>query len=125
MPAPKAHQEWSRLLLAAQNGEAASFARLLNAATPFLRVVARGRLGKASDAERAVQQALLTIHGLRRTYDPSVPIGPWLAAIVEAEARRLAPQPNAGAFGVLAAQLRRRLIPGGRPPEGNVNLAGI
>lgn len=120
------HLEWSQLMLAAQNGEAASYARLLTATTPFLRDVAERRLGKIRDAERAVQQALLTIHRLRHTYDPRRPIGPWLTAIVEAEARRLGlERAGPGPFGAFAAQLRARLVPSARRAEGNVNLVGV
>lgn len=83
------HEEWRRLMLAVQDGEPASFARLLDAAAPFLRSVARRRLDRRRDAERAAQQAMLTIHRLRRAYDPDRPIAPWLSAIVEAEAQAL------------------------------------
>ena len=76
-------------MIAAQNGEAGSYARLLDATLPFLRRVAARRLGRPRDAERAAQQALLTIHSLRRSYDPCRPIAPWLAAIAEAEAGRI------------------------------------
>jgi len=82
-------------MLAAQHGEAASYARLLDSAAPFLRAAAVGRLGKVRDAERAVQQAMLTIHRLRHAYDPRRPIGPWLTAIVEAESLRLSPPARA------------------------------
>ncbi len=76
-------------MTAAQNGEAGSYARLLAATTPFLRTIAERRLGNVRDAERAVQQALLTIHRLRHTYDPRQPIAPWLSAITDAEATRM------------------------------------
>ncbi len=76
-------------MTAVQSGEAGSFARLLDEVTPYLRAVARRRLGGARPAERAVQEALLVIHRQRHAYDPGAPIAPWLAGIVEAEALRL------------------------------------
>jgi hypothetical protein len=92
-PSAETTAEWSRLLIAAQSGEPASFARLLEGATPYLRRVARRRLHRAREAERAVQQALITIHRLRRSYDPALPIAAWLASIVEAV--MTAPDPSA------------------------------
>jgi RNA polymerase sigma factor (sigma-70 family) len=52
---------------------------------PRLRAVARSRcrsLGAPEDeVEDLVQEVLLTIHLKRGTWDPSRPIGPWVAAI--------------------------------------------
>lgn len=72
---------------AAQNGDGEAYARLLAAVLPAVRrMVARRRPG-AVDNEDVVQEVLLTLHGIRHTYDPSRPFLPWLAAIV---ARRCA-----------------------------------
>ena len=87
-PSPEQDQEWRRLMMAAQTGEATSFARLIRSVTPFLRSVARRRLRKVKLAERAAQFALVTIHGQRHAYDPARPITPWLTSIAEAEAQR-------------------------------------
>jgi RNA polymerase sigma-70 factor (ECF subfamily) len=71
---------------AAMSGDAAAYRRFLVAVTPHLRVMARQRcrvLGAAEgEAEDIVQEALLAIHLKRGTWDPSRPIGPWIAAIV-------------------------------------------
>ncbi len=71
---------------AAQAGDAASYDRLLRAALPLLRAVARRRIANPAEAEDAVQDALLTIHTLRHSYEPERPIRPWLAAICERRA---------------------------------------
>ena len=91
-PSPQEDHEWRRLMMAAQTGEAKSYAELMGAVTPFLRSVALGRLGKGRNAERAAQLALVTIHGQRHAYDPSGPIAPWLRDITEAEARSFSPR---------------------------------
>ena len=87
-PSAQQDQEWRSLMMAAQTGEAGSYARLIGAVTPFLRSVALRRLGKVRNAERAAQQALVTAYSRRRAYDPTRPIGPWLKDIVDAEAQR-------------------------------------
>ncbi len=89
-PSAQQDHEWRRLMMAAQTGEAGSYARLIGAVTPFLRSVAKRRLGKIRNAERAAQQALITAYSRRRAYDPTRPIGPWLKDIVDAEAQRFA-----------------------------------
>ncbi len=74
------------LLRAANSGDAAAYARLLETVTPLLRAAARRNLARAgmdaSDAEDLVQETLLAIHLKRHTWDPSRPVGPWLQAIV-------------------------------------------
>jgi RNA polymerase sigma-70 factor (ECF subfamily) len=78
--------EWAALMAAAQDGDRRAYDRLLREIVPFLRGVARRRLRGEADVEDAVQDALLTIHQIRHTYDPSRPIRPWLAAIAERRA---------------------------------------
>lgn len=77
---------WSALMAAAQDGDRRAYDRLLREIVPFLRGVARRRLRGEADAEDAVQDALLTIHQIRHTYDPARPIRPWLGAIAERRA---------------------------------------
>jgi RNA polymerase sigma factor (sigma-70 family) len=71
---------------AAMAGDAAAYHRFLAAVTPHLRGMARHRCRMAGaadgDAEDIVQEVLLAIHLKRGTWDPSRPIGPWIAAIV-------------------------------------------
>ncbi|WP_439578223.1 sigma-70 family RNA polymerase sigma factor [Elioraea sp.] len=79
-------QGWSGLMAASQDGDRRAYDRLLREIVPFLRGVARRRLRGEADVEDAVQDALLTIHQIRHTYDPARPIRPWLAAIAERRA---------------------------------------
>lgn len=78
--------EWEAWMAAAQAGDARAYDRLLRAALPLLRAIARRRIQNAAEAEDAVQDALLTIHTLRHTYEPERPIRPWLVAICERRA---------------------------------------
>jgi RNA polymerase sigma-70 factor (ECF subfamily) len=73
-------------MAAAQAGDARAYDSLLRAALPMLRIIARRRIRDPAEAEDAVQDALLTIHRLRDTYDSGRPIRPWLVAITERRA---------------------------------------
>ncbi len=77
---------WDGLLAAAQGGDARAYAALLRDVAPFLRAVVGRRIADPTEAEDAVQDALLTIHQLRHAYDPARPARPWLAAIAERRA---------------------------------------
>ncbi len=72
---------WGALLAAAQAGDARAYDTLLREITPRLRSLCRARIRDAAEAEDAVQDALMTIHALRHTYDPERPFGPWLSTI--------------------------------------------
>jgi RNA polymerase sigma factor (sigma-70 family) len=67
-------------------GDTAAYRKFLQAATPHLRSIAIRRCAQMgaqrADAEDVLQDVLLAIHLKRGTWDPSRPIGPWLAAIV-------------------------------------------
>ncbi len=84
--AERVEGEWEALMAAAQAGDARAYDRLLRAIAPLLRAVARRRIANPAEAEDAVQDALLTIHQLRASYDPARPIRPWLVAIMERRA---------------------------------------
>ncbi|HEY4250858.1 MAG TPA: sigma-70 family RNA polymerase sigma factor [Roseomonas sp.] len=77
---------WSALMAAAQSGDGRAYDTLLREILPLLRGIARGRLRDAAEAEDAVQDALLTLHRVRATYDPARPFTPWMAAIAERRA---------------------------------------
>src|SRR4051794_8208702 len=74
---------------AANGGDAAAYNRLLTRLAPAVRAVARRGLGRAGlaaglgpdEAEDVVQETLLAIHLKRHTWDPSLPLGPWVRAI--------------------------------------------
>ena len=77
---------WSRMMVAAQAGDARAYDALLRECLPLLRAICRTRLGASADVEDAVQDALLTIHRVRHTYDPARPLSPWLVAIADRRA---------------------------------------
>lgn len=77
--------DWAGLMRAANNGDAAAYNRLLTSLAPAIRAVARRGLGRAGlaaeEAEDIVQETLLAIHLKRHTWDPALPLGPWVRAI--------------------------------------------
>jgi RNA polymerase sigma-70 factor (ECF subfamily) len=79
-PARSPEEDWSVLMARAQQGDAASYRRLLVGVTPYLRALAH-RFGLGADVEDAVQDVLLTVHSIRHTYDPARPFAPWLTAV--------------------------------------------
>jgi RNA polymerase sigma factor (sigma-70 family) len=74
-------RDWGALMRAAQDGDAAAYARLLREAAPFVRTLARRRFRDEHLIEDVVQEVLLSVHRARRTYDPARPFKPWLTAI--------------------------------------------
>jgi len=73
--------DWSRLMALSQTGDAKAYRLLLTGITPYMRALAH-RFGlTGSDIEDAVQDALLTLHSIRHTYDPGRPFAPWLVAV--------------------------------------------
>ena len=74
-------QEWSALMAAAQDGDATAYRELLRAIAPYLRAVARRTGLEGDEIEDGVQDILLTVHSIRRSYDPRRPFAPWLLAV--------------------------------------------
>ena len=74
--------DWGTLLAAAQRGDGRAYRAFLQAILPFARAIARRNLRSDEEVEDAVQDALLTLHRVRHTYEPGRPVEPWLAAIV-------------------------------------------
>lgn len=72
---------WRAWMQAAQGGDQAAYRRLLAEIAPWIRSTALAMLRDRSEAEDAVQDALLTLHQVRATYDPSRPFKPWLATV--------------------------------------------
>ena len=73
----------ARLMCAAQGGDQAAYSDLLRAIIPLVRSYAVRRcsfLGHA-DIDDLVQDVLLSVHAVRKTYDTDRPFKPWLFAI--------------------------------------------
>ena len=73
--------ELAALMRAAQEGDSASYARLLTAIMPIIRRMSAGRWTGSEEADDVVQDTLLSLHQVRQTYDPNRPFVPWLMAI--------------------------------------------
>jgi RNA polymerase sigma factor (sigma-70 family) len=81
-PEDPGETQLAALMRAAQSGDAAAYRELLATLAPLVHRMARGRLGAAEDADDIVQDALLSVHQVRHTYDPARRFMPWFAAIV-------------------------------------------
>jgi RNA polymerase sigma factor (sigma-70 family) len=77
-------EQLSQLMRAAQQGDALAYTTLLEGIAPWVRRVvgSRRHFAGEQEVEDLVQDVLLSLHAVRRTYDPSRPFGPWLMAIV-------------------------------------------
>lgn len=77
-------EQLSRLMRAAQQGDAVAYTSLLEAIAPRVRRVigARRHFAGEQAVEDLVQDVLLSVHAVRATYDPSRPFVPWLTAII-------------------------------------------
>ncbi|HUL93388.1 MAG TPA: sigma-70 family RNA polymerase sigma factor [Burkholderiales bacterium] len=73
--------DWSICMARAQEGDREAYRRLLEEIAPYLRSLAARLIQNRGDIEDAVQDALLSVHAVRHTYDPMRPFGPWLVAI--------------------------------------------
>lgn len=82
--------DWSDLMRAALDGDAAAYRHLLNVLAPALRGFARRLLMRSGrdggEAEDVVQETLLALHLKRQTWDPATPLAPWVWAIARHKA---------------------------------------
>jgi RNA polymerase sigma-70 factor (ECF subfamily) len=78
---PSDASDWAALMARAQDGDAQAYRRLLAELAPYLRAMAARYHRDRRDVEDTVQDILLTIHGIRHTYDPKRPFKPWLVGI--------------------------------------------
>jgi RNA polymerase sigma-70 factor, ECF subfamily len=76
--------EWPALMRAAQGGDETAYARVLRAMLPTIRASVRYRIYDEAMVDDVIQDTLMTVHRLRHTYDPSLPMRPWLNAIAQA-----------------------------------------
>ena len=72
------------LMRSAQDGDGSAYVQLLREITPLIRRVVqnRRRFLQAADIEDLVQDILLSLHAVRKTYDPGRPFLPWLIVVV-------------------------------------------
>jgi RNA polymerase sigma-70 factor (ECF subfamily) len=73
-------------MAAAQAGDSAAYHALLRDCIPVIKSVARRRRVDADRIDDVVQDALLTIHRARHTYDPSRSFTAWLCVIADRRA---------------------------------------
>jgi RNA polymerase sigma-70 factor (ECF subfamily) len=90
---------WSEMMAAAQNGDRATYERLLREIVPFVRAIVGRQHRTADRIDDIVQDVLLTVHRVRHTYDPARPFEHWLATIAKRRSidglrRRLRTQAN-------------------------------
>jgi DNA-directed RNA polymerase specialized sigma24 family protein len=80
-------QEWSRLMVAAQDGDRGAYERLLREILPFLRAVVASHHRHPDRIDDVIQDVLLSVHRVRHTYDPARPFRHWLLAITRYHSR--------------------------------------
>lgn len=75
--------ELAGLMRAAQGGDLAAYSDLLRAIIPVVRgyISRRCSFLARPDVDDLIQEVLLSVHVVRRTYDPGRPFKPWLVAI--------------------------------------------
>lgn len=66
---------------AAQDGDTRAYDRLLRELLPFLRRMVARRWRNSADVEDIAQEIMISLHGVRHTYDPSRRFTPWLMMI--------------------------------------------
>jgi RNA polymerase sigma-70 factor (ECF subfamily) len=74
-------RRWRAWMIAAQEGDSASYEKLLQELLPHVRSVVRRRLFDSSAAEDVVQNVFMSVHRARHTYRPERPFRPWVNAI--------------------------------------------
>jgi RNA polymerase sigma factor (sigma-70 family) len=79
-------QQWSMLMTEAQAGDRVSYERLLRECAPFISHVACRQGVRGERLDDVVQEALMTVHRVRHTYDPSRSFMAWLRAIAQRRA---------------------------------------
>ncbi|MGH8502936.1 MAG: sigma-70 family RNA polymerase sigma factor [Gammaproteobacteria bacterium] len=112
-----------QLMRAAQEGDRASYDHLLRQIAPIIRAVVRRQRNflATEDVEDLVQEALLSVHAVRATYDPDRPFMPWLMAIVR---NRVADAGRRYALSRAVEQAAVDFYETFRPMETNINEEG-
>lgn len=78
---PKRGDRWRIWMVAAQDGDAEVYEKLLLELIPMLRRLVRAKVWDDDAAEDVVQNILLSLHRARHTYRPERPFLPWLRAV--------------------------------------------
>jgi RNA polymerase sigma factor (sigma-70 family) len=77
----------TKLMQAANRGDAKAYRRVLEELAPILRGMVKHRLSRyglgAEEAEDVVQETLLAVHLKRQTWDERQPLLPWVRAIAQ------------------------------------------
>jgi RNA polymerase sigma-70 factor (ECF subfamily) len=73
---------WSEWMRAAQEGESATYEKLLREILPMIRATTLKRMRNPDRAEDVVQNVLLSVHRSRHTYQPTRAFKPWLRAVI-------------------------------------------
>jgi RNA polymerase sigma-70 factor, ECF subfamily len=85
MSVPARDKELSALMRVSLSGDAVAYRSLLNRLSAILRAYYKDKLThigrSAAEAEDLMQEALMAIHTRRHTYDPALPLSPWVYAI--------------------------------------------
>jgi len=74
-------EQWSALMLAAQQGDGAAYKKLLTEITPPLKSFLRSRFFSRDHIDDIVQEILLAIHSARHTYRPEQPFRNWMYGV--------------------------------------------
>ena len=78
---PEAHPDETLLIRAAQRGDIAAFAQLVERHHASVRACLAVRMNHAPDAEDLAQETLLIAFKKLSGTDPTLPLGPWLRGI--------------------------------------------
>lgn len=76
-------RQWSAWMAAAQDGDRTAYQNLLQAVLPLIRTIVSKKIQDPDKAEDILQEVLISVHKNRHTYDPELPIKPWLATIAQ------------------------------------------
>ncbi len=74
--------EWTKLAVAAQDGDKHAYNALLTALAPYVRNVVIKSLSSQDAAEDIAQEVLISVHKSLHTYSAERPFKPWLMAII-------------------------------------------
>jgi RNA polymerase sigma-70 factor (ECF subfamily) len=103
----------------AQQGDRVAYAALLDDVGPLLQQFVRRRVRDVEEAKDVYQDVMLAMHRARHTYEPTLPIEPWLFAIARRTvARRTGERLARGARELLVLTLPEIAVQG----DGDVKL---